>query len=509
MRPNRSSGTCLGDLRREQLRRRGPSPVRVRQQIPDGGRAAGRAVPGAVAELGVPEQVVPVGMRREAGHDGLARVAAGRSRGRPSRAPCIPGSMSNTPARPCTTTALFWQELALVDQHTLRDLPQHAGSFRLWFATACRDGSPLVVVCKQYGRSERATVGMPDQRHRRGVRRSLEPARPPRHRLRRPPLLPGAAGRLQEGIASNILADRLKRLVESGLLTREDTRARPAGALQPDRTRDPTRARVRAARQLGTSPPAHQPRAARSRRAARGRRARALAGVHGRASPRAPRLRIPTAITERSRAPERGLPRCHRLLGSAPDDHSEAETDEEIPVADDELSEHARSLLARNAYLTSAPSATTAGPGPPPSTSPPTGSSTSTGCRARRRAHSRNLAAQPTVSLVVFDSTVRPYHGRALYADGTAHEVGAAELDHALRRGLSRSGRPRSVRIDDEADVTGAAPWRLYRAPATRTWVLCPREPRRPCARHDRTDDHRVLVGPEIAEIDLVRTFLR
>jgi DNA-binding HxlR family transcriptional regulator len=29
---------------------------------------------------------------------------------------------------------------------------------------------------------------------------------------------------LEEGIASNILADRLKRLVESGLLTREDTR---------------------------------------------------------------------------------------------------------------------------------------------------------------------------------------------------------------------------------------------------------------------------------------------
>jgi hypothetical protein len=26
-------------------------------------------------------------------------------------------------------------ELALVDQHTLRDLPQHGGPFRLWFAT--------------------------------------------------------------------------------------------------------------------------------------------------------------------------------------------------------------------------------------------------------------------------------------------------------------------------------------------------------------------------------------
>ena len=38
----------------------------------------------------------------------------------------------------------------------------------------------------------------------------------------------------EEGIAANILADRLKRLVKLGLLTREDTRGRPAGALQPD-----------------------------------------------------------------------------------------------------------------------------------------------------------------------------------------------------------------------------------------------------------------------------------
>ena len=63
----------------------------------------------------------------------------------------------------------------------------------------------------------------------------------------------------EEGIASNILADRLKRLVELGLLTREDTRAgqrarysltEPAIQLVP---------LVRAARQLGTSPPAHEP----------------------------------------------------------------------------------------------------------------------------------------------------------------------------------------------------------------------------------------------------------
>ena len=121
----------------------------------------------------------------------------------------------------------------------------------------------------------------------------------------------------EEGIASNILADRLKRLVKSGLLTREDTRpgqraryslTEPAIQLIPVFAQ---------ARQLGTSPSAHEPRAARSRRAARTRRPRALAGVHGRASPRAPWLQVPSAITERSRAPERGLPRCYQLLVAA------------------------------------------------------------------------------------------------------------------------------------------------------------------------------------------------
>src|SRR6266566_1673561 len=174
-----------------------------------------------------------------------------------------------------------------------------------------------VVDCKQYARSGSAAVGVPDQRRHRGVRRSLEPDRPPRHRLRRPPLFPGAAGRLNRG-------DRLKYSRRPAQATRQVGTAhprghatRPAGTLQPDRTRDPARTRVRAARQLGTSPPAHELRAERSRRAARTRRPRALAGVHARAAPLAPWLRYLTAITERSRAPERGLPRCYQLLVAA------------------------------------------------------------------------------------------------------------------------------------------------------------------------------------------------
>lgn len=158
---------------------------------------------------------------------------------------------------------------------------------------------------------------MPDQRHHRGVRRSLEPPRPPRHRLRGPPLIPRAAGRLRGGGRLKY-PPRPAQVTRRGGIADPGRRAsRPMGAIQPARTRDPTRTRVRAAWQLGTSPPAHQPRASRSRRGARTRRNRAMAGVHRRTSPLAPQLRIPSVITERSRTPKRGLPSCHQLLVAA------------------------------------------------------------------------------------------------------------------------------------------------------------------------------------------------
>ena len=42
-----------------------------------------------------------------------------------SSSPSTPGSTSRTPAAPCTTTALLCRNVALVDEHTLGDLPQH------------------------------------------------------------------------------------------------------------------------------------------------------------------------------------------------------------------------------------------------------------------------------------------------------------------------------------------------------------------------------------------------
>ena len=106
--------------------------------------------------------------------------------------------------------------------------------------------------------------------------------------------------------------------------------------------------------------------------------------------------------------------------------------------------------------------------------------------------HSLNLAARAAVSIAVFDSSVPPYHGRAVYAVGEGREVPADEVDGSLayypgpeERGGSAIGRE---------DVTGDSPWRLYRAVASELWVLCPREPRQACGLHGIAQDHRARV---------------
>lgn len=106
--------------------------------------------------------------------------------------------------------------------------------------------------------------------------------------------------------------------------------------------------------------------------------------------------------------------------------------------------------------------------------------------------HSRHLAARPEVSLAVFDATVPPYHGRCLYAAGTAEVVSGDDL----RAGLTVYPGPpaRGGSTMTTHDVTGDSLWRLYRAEASALWVLCPRPPRQPCERHGRDDDHRARV---------------
>ncbi len=159
---------------------------------------------------------------------------------------------------------------------------------------------------------------------------------------------------------------------------------------------------------------------------------------------------------------------------------------------DGDLAAHARAVIDANLYLTLG----TADPDGRPWTSPvyfaPAGDReflwvSETGAR-----HSRHLAERPQVSIVVFDSTVAPYHGRAVYAAEQAREVSGADLDEALTA-YPRPGGAGVTRLA-RADVTGPSPYRLYRATVSEMWVLCPREPRQACPRHGLARDHRALV---------------
>lgn len=106
--------------------------------------------------------------------------------------------------------------------------------------------------------------------------------------------------------------------------------------------------------------------------------------------------------------------------------------------------------------------------------------------------HSRNLAERAQVSLVVFDSTVAPYRGRALYAAGTARELSGDDLDAGLAVYPGPDSRGATVVTRD--DLRGSSPYRLYQATAFDVWILCPRKPRQPCALHALATDHRVSV---------------
>jgi nitroimidazol reductase NimA-like FMN-containing flavoprotein (pyridoxamine 5'-phosphate oxidase superfamily) len=106
--------------------------------------------------------------------------------------------------------------------------------------------------------------------------------------------------------------------------------------------------------------------------------------------------------------------------------------------------------------------------------------------------HSRNLAGRPQVSIVVFDSTVAPYHGRAVYAVGEARALSGDDVDRGLEVYPGPNDRGGAPITRDE--VTGSSPYRLYRATASDLWVLCPREPGQPCPLHGLNQDHRVRV---------------
>jgi nitroimidazol reductase NimA-like FMN-containing flavoprotein (pyridoxamine 5'-phosphate oxidase superfamily) len=85
--------------------------------------------------------------------------------------------------------------------------------------------------------------------------------------------------------------------------------------------------------------------------------------------------------------------------------------------------------------------------------------------------HSRNVAERGGVAIVIFDSTVSPSRRNAVYVEAAAAIVPDDELVDAVAVYAERSvARGLETLVADE--VSGDAPFRLYRARASAVFVL-------------------------------------
>jgi nitroimidazol reductase NimA-like FMN-containing flavoprotein (pyridoxamine 5'-phosphate oxidase superfamily) len=91
--------------------------------------------------------------------------------------------------------------------------------------------------------------------------------------------------------------------------------------------------------------------------------------------------------------------------------------------------------------------------------------------------HSQNIAVRPQVAMVVFDSTVPPGTGQAVYMTATAEQVTDPA---AIERGLGVFSRESVRQGGDEwglDQITGEARLRLYRASVQDYSILDPDTP--------------------------------
>jgi pyridoxine/pyridoxamine 5'-phosphate oxidase len=98
--------------------------------------------------------------------------------------------------------------------------------------------------------------------------------------------------------------------------------------------------------------------------------------------------------------------------------------------------------------------------------------------------HSRNVAANPEVAIVVFDSTRPPATRQAVYMRATAERVDEPDaIEHGVAV-FTRDSVGQGLGALAVEEVTGEAVFRLYRARVHEHWVLDPdhdvRRPARP-----------------------------
>jgi hypothetical protein len=91
--------------------------------------------------------------------------------------------------------------------------------------------------------------------------------------------------------------------------------------------------------------------------------------------------------------------------------------------------------------------------------------------------HSRNLAARPQVSIVIFDSRAPVNTGQGVYMSAVAEEVTGADLDRGIGI-FSRRSEAHGAGEWTREDVRPPAHHRLYRASASEHSMLGPQDQR-------------------------------
>ena len=93
--------------------------------------------------------------------------------------------------------------------------------------------------------------------------------------------------------------------------------------------------------------------------------------------------------------------------------------------------------------------------------------------------HSRNIAARPQVSVVIFDSQAPIGTGQGVYMSGTAEELAENELERGITL-FSRRSAGQGARAWTQEDVRSPARHRLYRFVASEHFVLTDGDRRTP-----------------------------
>jgi hypothetical protein len=87
--------------------------------------------------------------------------------------------------------------------------------------------------------------------------------------------------------------------------------------------------------------------------------------------------------------------------------------------------------------------------------------------------HSRNLAARPQLSIVIFDSHAPIGTGQGVYMSAVGAELTGDELASGIEV-FSRRSEAQGGRAWTSEDVQPPTAYRLYRATVTEHWVLDP-----------------------------------